>query len=76
MTESIWSRKPKILSENTTRKKSTDLWCTQSTNSKFCMCGVGGVGVVMICVRMFIRIYPDEIRMAQKKRGSTWMWKE
>lgn len=74
VTESIWSRKPKILSENTTRKSLLTSG-VHKRNSKFCMCGVGGVGVVMICVRMFIRIYPDEIRMAQKKCGSTWMWK-
>ena len=30
----------------------------------------------MICVGMFIRIYPDESGMAQMKRDSTWMWKE
>ena len=48
VTESIWSRKPKILSENTTQKDSADLWCTQSTNSKFCMC-VGRVGVGWSC---------------------------
>ena len=40
------------------------------------MCWAGGGGVVMPCVRTFIRIYPDEMGMAQMKRDCKCMWEE
>lgn len=72
VTESIWSRKPKILSETTTWKNSADLWCTQSTNSKFCMCVLGGVGwswFVLECLLEFILMRSEWPRWNVIARG-------
>lgn len=59
----------------TMQKNSADLWCTQSNNSKCCVCVCVG-GVAVICVRMFIRIHPDRIRMAQVRCDASWVWNE